>query len=170
MRSPLPILAALRLQRWTAVAWLLLPKSGIWTSTQKDPSQCFCWDRSENHNLRCHPAWCVSAPSSLRTFIRGPLFTEGRLRLTYSGFPFLLALGRPFLSASLPPFHLRRLSERKDYGKYFSSSTVYQSIAYAFPFPQVSGLFFRCSVTLGTVPNVTLLRGAASGDIGDGSV
>ena len=60
-----------------------------------------------------------SAPTSLRTFIRGPLITEGQLRLTYSGeIPFLLALGSPFLSASLPPFHRRRLSDQERYGKY----------------------------------------------------
>ena len=80
------------------------------------PSLCFA-GTGLNISLRCHPAWRVSAPSSLRTSY-ADLWSRRVVSVSHTRFPFLLALGSPFLSAPLPPFHLRRLSVRKDYGKY----------------------------------------------------
>ena len=111
---------------------------------KKDLSQCFAGTGLNQSYLRCHPAWRVSAPSSLRTFIRGPLFTEGQLRLTYS----VALSARPrkaipfrFPAAFPPSAALCKVR----YGKYFSSSTVYQSIAYASSSAQYLPLFFLCS-------------------------
>ena len=84
----------------------------------KRPVPVFCWDRSDQFIPAVPPGLArfralLAAYVHTRTFGYG-----GSAPSRILGNAFLFALGSPFLSASLPRFHPRRLSVRKEYGKY----------------------------------------------------